>query len=129
MRRPRVRQRGERRDGGRRTQRRPSRAPGHSSLAAEGPEEVREGAEPGEDESEVEARVGRNWNTRDLRVVELLKLHLQAAALRHVVHLSALALDVASADVPAERVAAGGSAVEPAPRAVRGEVIVGRTGW
>src|SRR6185369_6169274 len=53
-----------------------------AQRVAEGSEEIREGSKPREHKRHIDTAVRRNWRGGD--EMEVLKLHLQPAALRHV---------------------------------------------
>src|SRR4029450_4713044 len=76
-----------------------------AQRVAEGSEEIREGPEPREHEGEIDAAVRRNWRGGD--EVEVLELHLQSAALRHVGGEDGLRDDGRVGQIPADRVRAG----------------------
>src|SRR5687767_7193271 len=86
---------------------------GSPRRSAERPEEVREGAEAGKREREVDAAVGGNWEVRaDLPVVVVLELDAEAATLRVIRRRSHLADHRVSANVPVEVVGAAHTVVE-----------------
>src|SRR5215475_11641901 len=88
--------------------------PFSAHRVAEGAEEIREGSEPREHEGEVDAAV--RWDGRGGDEMEVLELHLQPAALRHIGGEHVLRDDCRVRQIPADRVRAGEVAVRRVER-------------
>src|SRR5436190_21847768 len=84
-----------------------SRTLPHCTRSAEGAEEVRDAAQAGEYQRDVETAVGGQPERCARLVVEVLEFGLDAAALRHVRRGDGLVDDVAARQVPADDVRAG----------------------